>query len=265
MSDLHDLELIRARWRRALTCETLDTIDRDDFAMSGLAKRLGTSSARLLVLPLDPELAVVETDQWLWASMKNFETIDVAGRRFHLGAQQVPTAHAVVLVNSYGTRQPWSSYVAIHRSGAIEYGLGDRGAWERNDKEGNLIRVFNLISIVGCTWAMFKFATALRERLAPPGPYHLTVALQRTAGAYLGNVGEGWAEPLSWDNDLPPCADPHLLWHLELDDWPDDDTAQALAFRVGDYVEDAWGFAGRRYLARAGELSGRFDARQLRS
>ncbi len=265
VNELSDGELIRARWRRALRREALDKVDRDGFALGGLARRLGSPSVRLLVLPSDPDAEIVEVDEWLWAWVKNFETMEVAGGRVHLGTQHVPTAHAAALVNSHGSQQPWRSYIAVHRSGAIECGLGDRGAWEREDGEGTLVRVFNLISIVGCTWATLKFATALRERVAANGPFQMTLALHRTEGALLGNVGEGWAEPLSWDNDLPACADRHLLWHLEIEDWPDADGTERLALRVGDYLEDAWGCTDRRYLARVGQLAGRFDSRQVRS
>lgn len=265
MSAVHDLELVRARWRRALAREALDTVDREDFGAKGLARRLRTPSARLLVLPADPELEVVDTDEWLWAWIKNFEAIEVAGRPVHFGNQHVPSAHAAVLVNGSSRREPWNSYLAIHRSGALECGLGDRGAWERMDRDDNLIRVFNLISIVACTWAMLKFGAALREHAVSAGPFQMTIALERTERALLGNLGEGWAEPLDWSNDLPPCGDAHLLWHLELDEWPDEDAAQRIAFRVGDHIEDAWGFSGRRYLARIGEHAGRFDVRQLPS
>jgi hypothetical protein len=100
-------------------------------------------------------------------------------------------------------------------------------------------------------------------RTAVDGPWQLTVALNRTAGAFLGNVGEGWAEPLTWDNELPPCVDQHLLWHIDIADVPRDDEARDIAFSVGDRIEDAWGARQRRYLARVGDLAGRFDVRKV--
>jgi hypothetical protein len=263
MTDLADLELRRARWRRALEAEALDTVQRDDFALRGLAARLRAPSVRLLLLPGDPEGSPIAIDDELWACVKDFSVVQLDGRNVRLGTQEIPTAHAAALVDSYGSREAWNSYVAIHRSGALEYGLGERGAWERQDREGNLVRVFSLISVVGRTWALLNFTAALLDRTAVDGPWQLTVALSRTSGALLGNVGEGWAEPLTWENELPACADEHLLWHIELDEVPTDDDARDLAFLVGDRIEDAWGARQRRYLAHRGDLAGRFDVRKL--
>jgi hypothetical protein len=263
MTDLADFELRRVRWRRALEAEGLDTVDQGDITLRGLAARRRTPSVRLLLLPGDPERRGDRDRRRVWAWVKNFSVVQVDGRNLRLGAQEIPTAHAAALVDSYGSRDAWNSYLAIHRSEALEYGLGDRGAWERKDQEGNLVRVFSLISVVARTWALLKFASALRDRTAVDGPWQLTVALNRTAGAFLGNVGEGWAEPLTWDNELPPCVDQHLLWHIDIADVPRDDEARDIAFSVGDRIEDAWGARQRRYLARVGDLAGRFDVRKV--
>lgn len=40
MNTTAEIELIRARWRRALASEGLETTARDDFALGGLAARL---------------------------------------------------------------------------------------------------------------------------------------------------------------------------------------------------------------------------------
>jgi hypothetical protein len=264
MTDIAGVELQRARWRRALRREALDTTARDDFAVTGLASRLRSPSVQLLLLPADPEADVIRIDDDLWVWTKNFQVVNVDGRNVRLGTQDVPTAHAAAMVDSYGSREGWNSYVAIHRSGALECGLGERGAWERKDREDNLVRVFNLISVVARTWALLKFGSALRERTPIDGPFQLTVGVHRTRDAFLGNVAEGWAEPLSWENELPACRGEHLLWHLEMAEWPDDEAIQEIAFGVGDRLEDAWGVPQRRYLARTGALAGRFDTRQLR-
>ncbi len=263
MTGLADVDLQRARWRRALRLEALNTTSRDDFAVAGLAARLRSPSVQLLLLPADPEADIIPFDDGLWAWAKDFHVVNVDGRNVRLGAQDVPTAHAAAIVDNYGGPEAWTSYVAIHRSGALEYGMGNRGAWERKDREGNVVRVFNLISVVAPTWALLKLGTALRDRTRTEGPFQLTVALRRTGGAFLGNVAEGWAEPLTWDNDLPACRDEHLLWHHEIAEWPDHEAISAIALAVGDRLEDAWGVTQRRYLARTGDHAGRFDIRQL--
>lgn len=264
MTELNDVELRRARWRRGLHLEGLDTVDRDDFALRGLASRLRTPAVRILLLPGDPEAERIAIDDDLWAWVKNFSVVEADGRNVSLGAQEVPSAHAAALVDSHGSYKPWNSYTAIHRSGALECGLGDNAVRERKDEKGNVVRVFNLITVVVRTWVLLKFASTLHERTPVDGPWQLTIAFNRTAGAFLGNVGEGWAEPLTWENELPPCTEEHLLWHIELDDLPQGNSARDLVFSVGDRIEDAWGSRQRRYLARAGDLKGRLDVRKLR-
>lgn len=264
MTAVAEAELLRARWRRALERQALDSIDRDDFAVRGLATRLRTPTAHLLLLPADPEGDIVAIDDQLWAWMKNFQVVEVGGHNLRLGSQEVPTAHAAAIVESYGSREPWTSYVAVHRSGAMEYGLGDQGAWERKDNEGSTVRVFNLISIVTRAWALLAFATAFHQRVVLAPPYRLTVALRGTGNALLGNLGEGWAEPREFENRVPPCEEQHLLWHLDLADWPDEEGMQRIAYCIGDRIEDAWGVTQRRYLANRGALAGRLDVRQLR-
>lgn len=263
MTALADLDGQRARWRRSLRREALDDTGREDFAVGGLGSRLRSPSVQLLLLPADPEAHVVSADDGLWAWLRNFQSVNVDGRVVRLGSQEVPTAYAAALVDSYGSREAWTSYVAVHRSGALEFGLGENGAWERADRDENLVRVFNLISIVARTWALLAFGSAIRDRIQPAGPFQLTTAVCRTGGAFLGNVAEGWAEPLTWDNELPPCSDDHLLWHIEMNDWPTSDEIPNIAFAVGDRLEDAWGVQNRRYFASRGPLNGRFDTSKL--
>lgn len=262
MTTIDGAELQRARWRRTLKELALDTTARDDFMLGGLTNRLANPTVRLLILPSDPDAVAIDIDDSLWAWLKNSEVFEASRRRIRLGTRQVPTAHAAALVESYGEREPWNSYVAVHRSGAIEYGLGDRGGWER-DHDDARVRMFMLISIVARACAWFGFVSAVRERTVLPGPIQLTVALRNTQEALLGNVGEGWAEPMTMWNEIGGCQDKHLLWHFELDEWPDQEGRQDLAFEVGSRIEEAWGVSQRRYLAREGDLVGRLDTRRI--
>lgn len=260
MTSLADTELLRARWRRALKRHAIDTVNRDDFAVGGLATRLQAPSVQLLVLPADPEAEVLHLDDALWTWLEAHKSADVDGWTIRFGDRRCPTAHAAALVDWYGTRG-WDSYLAVHRSGPIELGFGHRGGGERPHQEDELVREFNLISIVAYTWAVLQFGAAHFERLSLGGPWQLTVALRGTKGALLGNVGEGWAEPGSFRNNVGGCVEQNLLWHLEIEDWPDEEGQQRLAFAVGDRLEDAWGVSQRRYLARQGDRVGCLDLR----
>ena len=50
---------------------------------------------------------------------------------------------------------------------------------------------------------------------------------------------------------------------MELEVVPDLEAAQAVAYAVGDRIEDAWGVGQRRYLAHRGEREGRMDPRRI--
>lgn len=263
MSDLHDLELLRARWRRALGRECLDTIGRPDFALGPLARRLRACSVQVLLQPADPDADVVRFDDDLWRWLDEHETRVVDGRPVRFGTQKYPTAHAATIISGYGAREPWDSYLAVHRSGTVELGLGDKGGWERRDREDNRVRVFNLISTVAYVWAMLDFTADLANRSALPGPWLLTVGARETRDALLGNVGEGWAEPGQFENRVGGCVEDHLLWSVQLSPPLDEDEQRELALSVGDRLEDAWGVAQRRYLAHHGDRAGQLDHRRI--
>lgn len=263
MSDLADLEHLRARWRRALERERLDTIDRSDFALGPLARRLRTCSIQVILQPADPDADVVRFDDELWRWLEEHGTRVVDGRPVRFGTQRYPTAHAAAIVSGYGAREPWNSYLAVHRSGAVELGLGDKGGWERRDREDNQVRVFNLISTVTYVWAMLAFATDLSDRTLLHGPWLLTVGARETRDAVLGNVGEGWAEPGQFENRVGGCVEDHLLWDVQLSLPLSEDEQRNLALSVGDRLEDAWGVAQRRYLAHRGDRAGQLDHRRI--
>lgn len=263
MNSLADTELLRARWRRALDRHALDRTSRDDFGLGGLATRLRSPSVQLLLLPPDPEAEALHIDSELWAWLEAHQSVDVDGCAIRLGNLQHPTAHAAALVRGYGRSESWRHYLALHRSGAIELGLGDRGGWDTQSPEGEPVRMFNLISVVVYTWALLKFGAAANERLSLNGPWQLAVGLLRTHGAHLGNLGQGWAEPGSFENTFGRCVEPNLLWHLGIDAWPDEEGQQRLAFSIGDRLEDAWGATQRRYLNHRGDRAGHLDVRRI--
>ena len=111
---------------------------------------------------------------------------------------------------------------------------------------------------------MFELARDLPVDISRDGPFLLAAALRDAQDALLGRRGQGWGPAQSPWNDLGGCSDKHLLWHIELDHLPEDPSAsQTLAFRVGDRVENAWGYRQRIYLDCQGELTGHFDVNRL--
>lgn len=66
ITPLDELDVQRARWRRAREKLRLTDPEADDFATDGLARRLDNPRIRLLILPADPEALVVEFDDEFW-------------------------------------------------------------------------------------------------------------------------------------------------------------------------------------------------------
>jgi hypothetical protein len=263
MTSLADAELIRARWRRTLDRHGLDDVRRSDFGGVGLATRLESPTVQALLLPADPEQDALSFDEEFWEWFQGEQDTTVDGRGVRFGYQKRPTAHAAVFVDDHGRDGAWRRFLGIHRSGAVEMGLGSSGGREYQDDQGETVRIFALTSIVAYTWAMLNITIELQGRVDLPTPWQLTLGLISTKGALLGNVAEGWAEPGSWNNSVGGCADENLLWHFELDQIPNQDLQQDLAFAIGDRIEDAWGVTQRRYLARQGERVGQLDHRRI--
>lgn len=263
MTTLADTKLIRARWRRALDRHGLDNVQRSDFGGVGLATRLESRTVQTVLLPADPEQDAVSFDEEFWEWFHAEQDTTVEGRGVRFGYQKRPTAQAAVVFDDRGRDGAWRRFLGIHRSGAVELGLGTSGAREYQDDQGETVRIFALASIVTYTWAMLKVTMELHGRVGLPAPWQLTVGLVSTKGAFLGNVADGWAEPGSWNNSVGGCADENLLWHIEFDQVPDQGFEQNLAFEIGDRIEDAWGVAHRRYLARQGERVGQLDHRRI--
>lgn len=258
---LVEQEVVRARWRRALEDLGLDNPRRIDFALGGLAGRLRAVTVQVVLLPQDPEVDVITVDDTFSAWLEAHHRVDFGEFTIELPPSSRRTAHAVALVDSYED-QIWESYIAVYRSGALEFGLGVHGGWDGHDGGGNAIHVTALTPTVARVWAFLRFASVISAKEGLTGPWQLSVALPRTG--LLGALGEGWAEPGDFNNGIGNCHDERLLWHLVLPELPDDDGARAVAYSVGDRLEDAWGAKQRRYLAHRGNHHGQIDPRYTR-
>ena len=159
----------------------------------------------------------------------------------------------------------------VHRSAprrGLEFGLGRVGStgWRRSAEEEE-VRVFFLTSIVGRIWVALTLYAELQQRFSIEGPWEVTVALRDSLNGVLGNVAAGWEEPERTfpREELPRCPDPNVLVRREVTSWNDDDFPRSLAFDLGANIEDAFGFEGRRFLARIEPDVGLFDASRYRS
>lgn len=124
MASLTDTELVRARRRRHLRAEALDTTERDDFAQRGLASRVQGLAFRLLSPPHDPDVERFETNKAV-SYLDAHQAVEVGNGTIRFGTRVIPAAHATALASHARDDMPWERCVAIHRNGAIELGLGD--------------------------------------------------------------------------------------------------------------------------------------------
>jgi hypothetical protein len=258
--NLEEQELQRARWRRSLARFGLEQTGSDAFAMGGLTGRLDSVSVQMLLLPGDPEAEAIRITEAFSSWLEAQRSLDLDGLVVQLPSSTRRTAHAIALADQYGD-DSWSSYLAVHRSGALEFGLGSAGGWEGRDRDGSEVRVIALTSTVARAWALLHVAAALGEKTPIDGPFLLTVAVPHADSALLGALGEGWAQPGDFQNRVGPCRDSQLMWHFELTTLPEGDDAKQLAYAIGDRLEDAWGCPQRRYLAHRGQYQGRLDPR----
>ena len=260
MASLTDTELVRARWRRHLRAEALDTIQRDDFALRGLATRVKHLMFRALLLPYDPDLERREFEE-IASRLDNHRNVFVGNGSVFFGGSTVPTTHALALVTQSRNDMSWERFVAVQRNGAVELGLGD--GFRESDGE-DAPRFVELVTVVSFTWAMLELA---RHVGAASGtqPFLLAVALPDTAGALLANLAGGYHEPGTYYNRVRACPDDQLLWNIELERPPADaDESNAVALRVASRMTNAWGTSQTLHLDREGDSEGQLNVRRAR-
>ena len=252
------MDVVRARWRRWRASQRLLEPEDDGFGHGGLGRDLPDLCTRLTVLPPDPEATVTEFDDDLWAWWGTEFDDPVTGGVTSWGSEKAPTVAAAL----HGSRSngEWLRYLALHRHGGLELGLGRDGGMERDER-----RAFFLIQIVHRCWVALARFGELVVRFNLEGPFEVTLALAKTETAVLANFAAGWAEPGGALGRVPTCSEPNVLARRELPSLAaGGDGPRDLAFTLGGQIEDAWGVPQRRFIARDGELEGQFDSSRVR-
>ena len=260
MRSIEEVELQRSRWRRAR--KSLRLVDEEDecFATGGLGQRVPDLVARLLVLPFDPEANLVSFDAGFWEWWTS-ERQTPLGRQERVGLNSKPTAYGAAIYDVRHSRDApnlWDQFLALTRSASIDAGF--RRHVGRINENGNW---FFLINLVGRVWSLATRYTEVVERFKLAGPFEGTLALRQTAGAYLGNVGEGWKSltpGTAFPDEIVTCHNANLIHRIEFDEWPADSLDIDLVFPLGERIEDSWGIRERRFIARAGPYEDQFDA-----
>ncbi|MGH8936131.1 MAG: hypothetical protein ACRDXD_07705 [Acidimicrobiia bacterium] len=258
---VEQVELIRNRWRRTRKALHLTDPSAEDFGTGGLVALAPEVCVRLLVLPGDPEgipLPEFDTTFWEWWCRERPNPFQ-GTRPTDWGSQRKPTVDAAVRYRPHDSEPwRWDTYLALHRNGAMEFGLGEEGSarWAHRAGEGER-RAFFLVSIVGRVWVAIALYGEVLTQYEIQGPWEVSLALRQTRDALLGNVAAGWKDFQDWfPRDAPTCPHPNLLVRREVGAWPTGDGARDLAFALGATVEDAWGITDRRFLIRPDQPGG---------
>jgi hypothetical protein len=235
-----------------------------EFGNGGLGRFVPDIRFRVLILPGDPERYVVDFNDEVrgWWMRERRNPFDQRTSEWG-AAYQVSMSAAIRHSGDVpGKQWCWHEYLALHRSGGIEFGSSRHAVYNLPPD----ISVFRLIYMTGRLWSMLDVHREVVDRFAVEGPWELSVALCKTQGAYLGHVGKGWQEPSdAWSrSELLPCPESHVLITREVAEWPAGEMLRDLVFSVAGNVEDTWGFAGRRFLDREGQISGQFDSGKYR-
>lgn len=258
MESLTETELIRARWRRYLRTEALDTAERDDFARHGLANRVRDLAFRLLLLPYDPDQEVLDVEA-ASEHLENHKRMDLGNSTIGFGTKVTPSAYATALIDRQGPNEPWDRFVALYRNGAVELCLGDRGRQFAGEASTKSVQ---LIALASFSWATLELARGIDADIRYQ-PCLLTVALPNTTGAILNNLANGYREPDSRYDDARRCLEDHLLWHIELDRLPaTKDETEALALNIAARIVRAWGVTTAWYLDQDGQFAGKLNVRR---
>jgi hypothetical protein len=253
----------RQRWRdyRGTLRMTEYATDDQDFASGGLASLVTASSVRVLVLPADPESTSLAFTDEVWALLPSRPPAPWGGQ-LSFFPTQVATSDAALIVERSGrdSAQPWSSYLGVHRNGAVETELGLHGGWTRMSQDNQPVRHFFLKTIVSWPWTGIDLHRRLLEvERSAPGPVEVSVALRDLAGSSLAELGAGWPEPHNtWADEIPIAVERHALVRYEVAEVMDPAVVKAAALEIGDRIDNCFGSHLHRHLDRVGEHVGEF-------
>lgn len=249
MRDLKELDRARGRWRlvRRRLGQSVDA----EHGSVGLARRIESLSARLLILPGDPFATDLSFDEEFWGWWTN-EGPSPFGTRVQWTNTE-PTVDAAVKYR--GSLQEWSTYLGLHRHGGVEVGCDP--SWSRD--QGT--RFFRLHHTVGLVWIGVAAQAEAIGRFELAGPWEMSLVFWQTGNSYLAGLGTGWPEPHQLGGWVFRAQqEAHVMIRRELDTFPESENdVRELAFDVGARIEDAWGVKHRRFLDRDRDMKGKFN------
>jgi hypothetical protein len=227
-----------------------------NFAKGGLVALAVNPTVRIVVLPGNPSCQVVPPVEPLQVMPKVITLPDGQQLPYH-GAVRGTSSGYVGYTAGDGAR--WQSFDAVHWHGGVDVFLGPEGGRKWESPAGFTGRVIFLRKTLGWAWPAFDLQRHVVARFGISGPFRVIVAVADTAGAVLGMLGAGWAEPTPAAlPDLPTAIERRVLVLEDLAEWPDENGTIELVLRFGAGLDLAFGGPGERHLDRVGPEQGRF-------
>ena len=142
------------------------------------------------------------------------------------------------------------AFIIIHRDGICEYGIG-RKAYSLFEND----TIFQLILIVGRLWQFLKFVKDLHELISPnKNPENLIIVnIRGTEKALIGNLADGWNEPLSrsFDSYRPKCTEKHMQIQRKISLGFSENEIKDIVRWFATRIDNAWGqFEPRCYVSK---------------
>jgi len=144
---------------------------------------------RLLILPPDPEAERLALDDSFWEWFTGDLPDPGSGRPARWGSRHQPTSRTALRYQPYGSDE-CRRYLAVHRSGALEMGLGhDAGSGakpatdpgcEQQVADLRARGALRLITTVGRIWAAVAAYAELLERWPVDGPFQVVLGVRQT-------------------------------------------------------------------------------------
>lgn len=243
----------RAGWRRYRESLLItDPSSGESFAIGGIAANAAPFDVRVVLVRTDFDNAdrvALDTDAAEWIARDR--PAPYGGRGIQWGHSTCATSTALVRASWSREDQQWDRYLAIHRHGGLEAGLTGL-CWEANGQRG-----FGLRRTVAVVWIIAQLQIEAAEKWSIEGPWEVSLAMRRTAGATLGDFAEGWAQFGDFRFGGSVCREAHVLhrWTVGAIDPP------SLALDAGARIENSFGTTHRRHLAHRGDFEDQFDPR----
>jgi hypothetical protein len=251
MTELDERDRRRRRWAMARRLEGVEHGAGDSFATGGLGGSVEALGLRMLVLPEDPMADAVPLDRVTAEWLNTDQPSPYGWHSPELGSSKRATSDALVRYDQYREDQRWSRYLALHRHGGLDLGVG---SLRHSYRDWTLIP---LRQIVGLVWHVASLQVDAIARWEVAGPIEVTLALPLTSGVGLTGFAEGWNDVGRGLWDPPTCIEESILLRFERDTLDPEE----LAMTVGDRIENSFGGTHQRHLANRGEFEGRFDPR----